>query len=231
MLDSRLIGVGLYTIPEAARLVRAPAKEISRWMFGYGFIGRDRTPRRSEPVTGAQMQIDGVKALTFFDLLEARLVRELRGLNISLQAIRKASLHARQMFGTEHPFVLRRVMTDGRTIFAQAADETGDEELLDLVRKQFAFRKIIERSLIRGIEFGVDDVACRWFPVQNSQAIVIDPARSFGKPILTKFGVPTWVLHSAFLAEGRDRARVARQYDVPIDVVDQAVRFEAALVN
>ncbi|MGD9944372.1 MAG: DUF433 domain-containing protein [Burkholderiaceae bacterium] len=230
-MEATLVGVGLYTVSEASRLVGAAPRDIRRWMFGYDFKGADQRTRRSEPVAGSQLQVDGTRALTFFDLLEVRLVKELRGLDISLQAIRKAVQHARALFGTQHPFVLRRILTDGRAIFAQAAGDTDDGELLDLVRQQYAFRKIIERSLIKGVEFDAEDVARRWYPVPNSSSIVIDPALSFGKPIVAKQGIPTWVLHSAYLAEGRDRLRVAKQYDVPASAVDQAVRFETALLH
>jgi hypothetical protein len=42
--------------------------------------------------------------------------------------------------------VLKRIETDGRTIFAKAADDTDDEKLLDLVRNQYGFRRFLERD-------------------------------------------------------------------------------------
>jgi uncharacterized protein (DUF433 family) len=196
-------------------------------MFGY-LQGAtiEREAKVHPPVVGSQLRVASEKALTFFDLLEARLVKELRALRISLQSIRAAALHAREFFNSPHPFVLRRIRTDGKRIFAEAAAATGDAELLDLVSRQYAIQRIIERSLIYQIEFGPDEAAERWFPVQNSRAIVVDPTRSFGRPIVTEFGVPTQVLFDAFIAEGKDRAAVSRAFEVPVAVVDRAVRFE-----
>ena len=84
--------------------------------------------------------------------------------------------------------------------------------------------------MVRGIEFS-NDVASRWYPVSNSRAVVLDPSRIFGKPIIAKCGVPTWTLFQAYLAENRDRVRTARAYDVTAHAVDHAVRFESDLVH
>ena len=33
--EPKLVGVGLYTVPEAARLTKVPSPTIRRWLFGY----------------------------------------------------------------------------------------------------------------------------------------------------------------------------------------------------
>ena len=228
-MQNSLVGIGLYSIPEAARLARASRTDVARWMFGHDYKAHGER-RHADPVAGEQLKVDDVKTLNFYDLLEVRLVRELRESGVSLQAIRKAALNAKQLFNSTHPFVLRRIQTDGRNIFAQAANDTGDDKLLDLVRKKYAFKKILETSLVKGVEFS-NDVASRWYPVPNSRAVVLDPLRNFGKPTIAKCGVPTWTLYQAFLAEDRDRDRTARIYDVTSRAVDHAVRFESDLVH
>jgi uncharacterized protein (DUF433 family) len=228
-MTTSLLGVGLYTIPEAARLLGAKKIDVHRWMFGYDYNVRGEK-RHQDPVAGEQLAVDGAKALTFHDLLEFRFVNALRGCGVSLQAIRKAATNARELFDAKHPFVLKRIETDGLTIFANAADDTDDEKLLDLVRKQYGFRRFLENAFIKGIEFD-DDVASRWYPVENSKSIVLDPERSFGRPIMSRFGIPTWVLYEAYLAENKDRGRIARIYGVTPRAVDQAVQFESARLH
>ena len=100
---------------------------------------------------------------------------------MSLQTIRVASEQAREIFNHPYPFTCKRFQTDGRTIFATAIEKTGEKQLLDLVKKQFAFTKIIEPSLYRGIEFGHDDLASHWYPLPRSKAVVRnnDPATLF----------------------------------------------------
>jgi len=70
-------------------------------------------------------------------------------------------------------------------------------------------------------------IAARWFPSTNRR-IVIDPARSFGQPVVEKEGVPTSVLARSYKAE-QSLKRVARWYDVDVRSVRAAVEFERRL--
>jgi uncharacterized protein (DUF433 family) len=54
---------------------------------------------------------------------------------------------------------------------------------------------------------------------------VLDPARNFGKPILTESGVPTETLFAAYRVE-QDSRRVAAIYEVPTSDVEAAIRYE-----
>ena len=54
---------------------------------------------------------------------------------------------------------------------------------------------------------------------------MIDPTRSYGKPIAAKSGVPTQVLAQAYEAEGSYKA-VAAWYEVDEAAVRHAVRYE-----
>lgn len=107
-------------------------------------------------------------------------------------------------------------------------EEAGETELLDLVKQQYAFRRIIEPSLYAGIEFDQDQVATRWYPSPRSRAVVLDPAVAFGKPIVRDGAVRTSILYEAVIAEG-DKNFVAKLYDVPVTAVNAAVNFEESL--
>ena len=97
-----------------------------------------------------------------------------------------------------------------------------------MAKRQFAFTKIIEPSLYRGIEFGSDALASCWYPVARSKAIVLDPSIAFGKPIVTKGSVRTSILYDAFKAE-ESKQYIAKLYDVPVSAVEAAIRFEEHL--
>lgn len=85
------------------------------------------------------------------------------------------------------------------------------------------------RSLYRGIEFGNDELAVRWYPLPRTKVIVLDPAVAFGKPIITSSGVRTSIINDAFKME-KNKQIVAKLYDVPISAVDTAIRYEAQLL-
>ena len=224
-----LINVGLYTFQEASRLTNASAQDLRRWLNGYSHKAAVTGARvNNKPLWKTELAEAEVEGISFHDLLEVRFVQAFRKYGVSLQTIRVASGHAKEMFNHPYPFTCKRFQTDGRTIFASAMEETGDEQLLDLVKKQFAFTKIIEPSLYRGIEFGNDDLASHWYPLPRSKAVVLDPTIAFGKPIVTNGSVRTSILYDAFKAE-ENKQYVAKLYEVPVSAVEAAIRFEERL--
>jgi uncharacterized protein (DUF433 family)/DNA-binding transcriptional MerR regulator len=228
---AELIGQGIYSVPEAARLTGIAAPSIRRWLFGYSAQGREHRSIRRPGILMPTFADEDERALSFNDLIEIRFVEAFRRHGVSLQAIRAAAEHARELLGTEHPFTCRRFQTDGRSIFAAVAEElqgsAEDEKLLDLVRRQYVFKQVIAPSLY-GIDYGDEGDAVRWFPVQRSRVVVLDPVRAFGKPILDKYRVPTASLYEAYQAE-EDVRRVARLFEVPVQAVETALRFESRI--
>ncbi|SEI03555.1 hypothetical protein SAMN05216581_1434 [Pseudomonas asplenii] len=218
---SRLIGVGIYTPAEAALYTGIPAKDIRRWMFGYKSEGIEHSG-----LWVPELEFSEEKLLGFHDLLEIRFVHAFRKHGVSLQTIRSASRQAREIFNQAYPFTCKRFQTDGRSIFATVFDETGDEAILDLAKRQYAFRQVIGPSLYEGIDYTGEGKAQRWYPVKRSKAVVLDPNRNFGKPVLSSCGVDTASIYQAYLAEGQNTKRVAMIFEIPIAAVNAAVTFE-----
>lgn len=224
--QNQFLGIGIYSVPEAARLTRVSAQRIRRWLEGYTYATDSQT-RSSPPVWQRQLpEIDGVLALGFLDLMEVRFVDAFRKHGVSLQMIRRASQRAAEMVGRDHPFCTKSFRTDGRSIFADIVQETGEESLVDVVKSQFAFRQVLDPYLF-GLEFDQEDLV-RWWPMAPKRRIVIDPERAFGQPIVAREGVPTAVLAQSCNAEGSVEA-VAQWYDVDVRSVRDAVEYEEQL--
>lgn len=221
-----LIGIGLYTAAEAARLLRVPRQRLHRWMGGYQYRA-DGEVRRAEPLWTPQIpRIDDALELSFRDLAELRFIVRFREAGLGLQTIRTALRAAQRLVDAERPFSTHRFATDGRKIFLEIADRTKEPQLIDLAKGQYAFKQMIEPSL-KDLEFE-DGVVARWWPLPGSRSIVIDPQRSFGQPIAADSGVPTAALAAAVEVEGTVKA-AARVFEVDPNVVRDAVRFEARL--
>jgi uncharacterized protein (DUF433 family)/DNA-binding transcriptional MerR regulator len=221
-----LLGVGLYTAAEAERLVGVPARRIRRWLLGYN-ISHDGQRRRADPLWQAQLPRLGREVeLGFRDLIELKFVDAFLSAGVSLQAIRRALAIARDLLGDSHPFSTARFRTDGRTVFLQVHEETGEHTLLDLSKRQYAFNRIIEPSF-RDLDLE-DGVAARWWPMSHTRDVVVDPERNFGQPIVARDGVPTRALADAVAAEG-SAAKVAKLYGLPPRSVRDAVEFEHRL--
>lgn len=212
------IGVGLYTIPEAARLAGVAPARIRQWVFGQG---------GSATLQPQLPRVDGQDAIGFYNLVEVLYIRDLATQGVTWRTIRKAAEHARSVLKDTHPFATRHLHTDGRGLFLEIAQETGDRQLLNLVDGNFAMLEVLERSFIRTITFdGPDERASTWQPVGELDRIIVDPKRSFGRPIDRETGVPTDVLASALTAESGNAERVARWWNVPVEAVWQAAQFE-----
>jgi uncharacterized protein (DUF433 family) len=217
-----LVGLGLYTPSEAARLLGIPASKIARWLRGH-----EAGERRYAPLWRPQIDLgDGSLHLGFRDLMELRTAHQFMEHGVSAQQIRKAIVEARSFVDDERPLSTTRFRTDGRTIFLEIADQENDARLYDLFRKQFAFKKVIEQSL-KDVEYD-DTTPSRWWVNSKKNGIVIDPLRSFGQPIDHDSGVPTVVLAAAANAEGSPEA-AAEAWDVSVGSVQRAVKFEAEL--
>lgn len=229
-------GIGIYTLPDAARLVRTDVAKLRRWLYGYSYRKTDgdvKRDYRSSPLWIPQYSPRelGEQVIGFRDLLEARIVREFVGRGVPLIVVRRCLAEAKRLFGGDYPLTRQRFLTDGETIFHEALETEGadgEPALLDLRRRQHVFRTIIKDSLYAGIEYDGEE-ARRWYPEGRKNPVVIDPEVQFGHPVIEPVGVPTAALYAAWLAEGKKRATVAKLYEVDARHVDAAVRYEKKL--
>jgi uncharacterized protein (DUF433 family) len=225
MNEYHLIGAGIYTIPEVSRLTRVPISNIRRWTRGYSYR-RAGKRRELPPVVKLQIHpIEGVPALSFRDLQEVRFLHAFREHGVSWHTLRLASERAKAIIGDDHPLSTGRFKSFGNAILTEVATKAKDRSLLDVVRNQLTFRKIVSPYL-KGLEFA-DDEPVRWFPVDN-RLVVLDPSRRFGQPITTREGVPTAVLAKAFRVE-KSYKRVAAWYEISVRSIRAAVEYENRL--
>jgi len=219
---SNLVGLGLYSVSEASSLTGISPQSIRRWLYGYDSVSNHYEPLWQPQTLGCESE-----GLGFHDLLEIRFVDTFREYGVSLQAIRMASLSAKELFESPYPFTCRNFRTDGHSIFAKVYEATGEEKLIELTKKQYVMREVISPSLYAGIEFQ-EDIAVKWYPIARKKSVVLNPKISFGKPVIEEFGVPTSALYEAFRVE-EDKKFVARIYGVSVGAVSDAIEFEERL--
>ncbi len=224
------VGIGCYTAAEAARLLRTSPRQLTRWLGGYAGGNSGRAPplwRPQWPRFGTGLEIG------FGDLIELRFVLAFLRHGVPLPAIRRCLDRARALDGEERPLSTQRFRTDGRRLFLESLRESGagtgedSRELINLANNQLVFKHVVEPTF-KDLEIA-DRVVTRWRPHAGKPSIVVDPARSFGKPIAAGFGVPTETLARAAASEGSAR-RAARLFEVPLPVVNDAVAFERSLM-
>ena len=219
ILEQSLVGIGLYTPSEAARLIDVPAPKLIRWLKGH-----DAGGQHYEALWDPEIDLGDDKIyLSFRDLLEARVASAFINKGLSPQKVRLAITIARDVVG-ERPLSTSWLKTDGRAVFLKVVRETGCEpDLMNLFSRQYAFDAVVDQSL-RDVEFK-GPVPNVWWPLGRRSGILLDPQRSFGQPIERETSIPAEALANAVRAEGSVKA-AARAWDASIPAVRRAVRFQ-----
>jgi hypothetical protein len=220
----RWIGRGVYTTAEASRLTGISAGRIRRWMEGYTFV-RGGEVRASAPVlsrgTDAFPESDAM-TISFRDLIEIMCVSGFLEAGVRWPRLRKAYEKAAGVLGIGHPFATRRFLTDGYSVLLKV----DDRYLLDLVSDQFSLFEMLRPYLkTDGLDFA-DEFAARWWPMGKRKPVFIDGRLSFGQPVVTE-GVPTSVLHRAYLAERRGRTGSTTGARISPTIDQKTVRYVA----
>lgn len=231
MLDGSLLGKGLYSISEAARILQMRADTVRRWVTGY-YFGRKDHKRYSPPLIQLST-IDGINEvfLTFQNLIELLFIRLFHREGVSLYTIRAAASEAQRDFNNNHPFAVKQFDTDGKGIFATLEFKdiegvTKSKVLKDLKLSQMVIDEIA-RPYFRNLEYS-DLGVIRYYPLGTEKGIVLDPKRSFGKPIDEASGVSTYVLYQ-MARTGEAPRDIAKWYGVSEEAVSNAIEYEVLL--
>lgn len=213
MQQSDSLGVGIYTLVEAARLLHTPRRTLSRWVEGY--VQDLRTgPKAYGPVIVREDEA----FLTFGDLVELMYVRGFRDAGVGLDEIRATASRFRLEWSTPYPLATKRFATDGRSLLL----ELGGQWQHALTGQCQAFFEDLGKQLVH-----VGDLTSEWRPLGKERAVVLDPERAFGKPIDDASGAHTYVLAQALESE-HDADAVAWWYGTTSGAVRDAAEFECS---
>ncbi|MBL8048523.1 MAG: MerR family transcriptional regulator [Chthonomonas sp.] len=209
------LGIGLYSVSDAARLLRTPSATLWRWVRGY--VQELRTgPKQYSPVLAPKAE----PTLSFGDLVELMYVREFRRIGIKLDLIRQVANRYRSEWDVDYPFATQRFAVGGRELLTKE-----NEEWRGALSGQAVLFATLGKQLVH-----LGDFTSEWRPLGASHAVLVTPTRAFGKPIDDTSGTHTFVLASAVLA-GETPAQVSWFYGTTANAVKDAVEFERGLVG
>ena len=216
-VGGQILGRGVYSIAEAARLTRLPPRRVKQW-----FRGRDTPDRIFRPLFQSDYPlIHGQAAISFLDLIELNVGGTLRDMGVALQYLRRAYARLKAEVG-DHPFCRREIYCGDGRIFTRLVGDSSNPPT-EVVTGQGYFDQVIMPFLAR-IEYDpTTNQALRWRP---SDLVVIDPAYRFGAPIIEPVGIPTSTLRQSYYANAKSEAVVAQWYDIRPEYVAAAVAFE-----
>lgn len=225
--DTLIYDQPAYRLAEAARILALPAGTVNAWCFGHDYRHRDGSRKRFRRVIDAVDQRK--RELSFVNLCELHLLAVIRRHHgVKLAAVRKAIDFLSRKLDVGRPLATQKFLTNGVDLFVEHADE-----LLNVSEQgQRALREDFERALTR-IEFGKHGGPIVLFPFTRDSAaggeqprsVVVDPARSFGRPVVVGAYVRTEVIEQRFRT-GDTIAEMAEDYRVSPAAIEEALRFE-----
>ena len=202
-----------YPLVEAARYLGLNASTLGSWFREGALLLPD----------------DEAEQMSFWNLVEAFVLKGLREEHrLSFQRIRIAVEELRRQYPKlSHPLAQLDLAVLNRDL---NADQDG--LLVDASRGgQLGIRGVLELYLSR-VEKGAGG-AIRLYPFTRPRLedaprlVAIDPAVSFGRPVIAGTSLPTAVLHERWKA-GDSITDLAEDYDRPVAEIEEALRYEAA---
>jgi uncharacterized protein (DUF433 family) len=137
---------------------------------------------------------------------------------VSAQKIQKAHIVISKELNTPYPFATN-IRTDGKEIWYDHLDE-----LINANGKMQLDIKAVLEPFLHKIEFGENNLAELYFPLDKSRNIVIDPKRQFGQPIINGRNLRIETIRK--LREGGEtKKNIALLYDLKISEVEDALRY------
>jgi uncharacterized protein (DUF433 family) len=227
--DRRLAAT--YPVADAAHYLKMPVETLRSWVVGRNYPVAGRA-QRSKPL----IHLDDPRKqyLSFVNLVEAHVLAAIRRHHgVRLPKVRRALDYVQRQFGVERPLIDQSFQTDGLDLFVE---RYGD--LINASREgQSAMKEIIGVYLMR-IERDAKGLPIKLYPfTRDSQAdappahdprvVVMNPAVSYGLPVIAGTGIPVSSIYERYRA-GDSVADLARDFRLEISEIEEAIRCEAA---
>ena len=217
----------LYTAAEAARFLHLPVSTVRAWAFGQGYRAKGEH-RRFQPVINTADPKG--RRLSFVNLVELLVLAAIRKEHhVELRQVRRAVEFLRKRFPSAHPLADNQFQTDGLDLFVE---KYGD--LLNISRDgQVAMKELIQRYLklverdASGVPFKLH-LPRRAGTPEPLVAVVIDPERGYGRPVLDGRGIRTEVIVERFQA-GESIESLAEDYGLKVLAVEDILRSHQPL--
>lgn len=206
------LGAGIYSIPDAAFILRLPTAKVRRWMNEFWDLRMAENNNKYSWGEGRD------KATNFYTLMEFYVFYQLRELNVSTRRILTAHEAIANQLNTPYPFATSKMLTDGKSILFTMEDGT----VVEADRtKQAAFKELIE-SFCKKIEFSESEIAERFYQMGKGKKIIVDPHHQFGQPVIEDTNILAETIFNLYQASESPEF-ISRLYQLKEEEVKDAI--------
>lgn len=221
MLDGRVsvqpsFGEGIFLVRDVADILRLPYRRVRNWMneFWDNQFG-------SESGTRYAFGQRGNRAINFYTLVEFYTYYQLREQGVGTSRISGAHTTMAHEMETPYPFAAaEEVYVDGRK-------RVWYKHLEALVcadgKSQIHLEEFVS-PFLRRLEFDDNGLASRFFPLDNSKTVVIDPKHQFGQPTVRGTNIRTATIYELHRG-GESTGSICKLYDLTAPQVQDAITY------
>jgi uncharacterized protein (DUF433 family) len=220
-----------YSTAETARYLHIPEATLRSWIVGRLYPAAGQT-KRSRPLI--HLEDHRKQYLSFINVVEAHVLAAIRRRHgVELPKVRKALDYMRRQFSVEHPLIDQAFKTDGLDLFVERYGK-----LINASREgRHAMKEIIGVYLKR-IEWDAQGLPIKLYPftrdtqsdaapASDPRVVVMNPAISFGRPVIPGTGIPVSSIYERYKA-GDSVADLVRDFRLETSAIEEAIRCEAA---
>jgi len=220
-----------YSVTEGARYLRMPEGTLRSWVVGrlYPVAGQSKRSRPLFNLDDPQKQY-----LSFINLVEAHVLAAIRRRHgVKLPKVRTALDYVKRQFHIERPLIDQTFQTDGLDLFVERygdlinASREGQRAMKEIIS---VYLKRIERDA-KGLPIKLypftRDTESDSAPKSAPRVVVMNPAISFGRPVIVGTGIPVSSIYERYRA-GDSVADLAKDFRLDTSAIEEAIRCEAA---
>ena len=215
-----------YSVAAAAHYLKLPKATLRAWVSGRTYTTATES-KFSKPLIAIADPAGGY--LSFVNLVEVHVLAAIRRHHgVQLDKVRFALDYLGKHFPIEHPLASHEFETDGLDLFVEKygrlynASREGQQTVRELLHDH-----------LQQVEYDAAGTPIRLFPFtsknlySNERTVEINPAISFGRPVIASTGIPIEVVSERFLA-GESIEELASDYNLSPAAIQQAIRCEQA---
>lgn len=205
------IGEGVFLIRDVSEILLLPYSKVRHWLIEF-WEGRFSKDYRYS--LGSKDN----RSVNFYTLIEFYTFFQLRNKGFTSQKIQRYYRQLSKELNTHHPFA-RTIHTDGKSIWYEALGE-----LIKADGKRQLDLKYLLESFLDKIEFGANGLAQKYYPLNDSKNIVIDPRHQFGSPTIAGTNIKTLIIND-FYKSGESVENICNLYNITEKQVLDAIQY------
>lgn len=167
------------------------------------------------------------KAINFFSLIEFYTFYHLREKGFTSQHIKSFHRNLSGSLETRYPFASIRVVdrkeSNEKTRNSKIWYECMGELMRDDRINQPSISSFV-KPFLKQIDFGDDLLARRFYPLQHTKNIVVDPLHQFGQPVINGTNIQTKAIFNLYDI-GETKTNICKMYDLSVNEVEDAIRL------